>query len=85
MRRLIPSSIARLDVLGVDAPVRADALGEPQREPAAGGAELGDLRAFSDADRVHDLIGLLPLIAIGRLEQPEILRAEQTGVRLRLG
>ena len=32
--------------------------------------------------RVHDLIGLLPLIAIGRLEQAEILRREQTRLGL---
>ena len=35
-------------------------------------------------ERVHDLLGLLPLIAIGRFEQPEILRREETPLRLRL-
>ena len=43
------------------------------REPAAAGAEIGDDRAVGDLQRVHDQIGLLPLIAIGRFEQPEIL------------
>jgi len=73
-----------LDVLGVDAPVGADALGQLQREPAAGGAEFGDLRSLRDPERVHDLIGLLPLLAVRRFEQPEILGAEQTRVRLLL-
>ena len=43
-----------LDVLGVDAAVRADAAGEAHREPAAAGAQVGDARAFVDAERIHD-------------------------------
>src|SRR4051812_6312706 len=74
----------RLDVLGVDAAVGTDALGELQREPAAGGAELGDLRTFGDAERVHDLIRFLPLLTIGSLEQAQVLRAEEARIRFRL-
>ena len=36
--------------------------------------------AVGDPQRVHDLIGLLPLVAIGRFEQPEILRREQSAL-----
>src|SRR5947207_1020591 len=34
-------------------------------------------RPVDDAEGVHDLIGLLPLFAIGRFEQAEVLRLEQ--------
>ena len=75
-RRSIASIISRLDVFGVDAAVRADPARQPHREPAAAGAEVGDDAAFADLQRVHDLIGPLPRVAIRSLEQPEILRAE---------
>jgi len=45
-------------------------------EPGAG-ADVGDRRAVRDSKRVHDLIRLLPRIAIGAFEQPEVLRREQ--------
>src|SRR5262249_14919087 len=68
-----------------DEPVRSDPPREAQREPSARGAELGHHSTFGNADRVHDLLRLLPLVAIRRLEQPEILRLEQTPLGLRLG
>ena len=67
----------RLDVLGVHDAVRADAAGELDREPAAARPEIGDDGAVGDPSVVHDQFGRLPLIAIGRFEQPEILRREQ--------
>jgi hypothetical protein len=72
----------RLDVFGVDEPVRADAVREMDREPAIAGADIGDHRAFSDLQRVHDLIRLLPQLSIRRVEQAEILRLEQMTFRL---
>src|SRR5262249_15454562 len=57
----------------------ADALGELHREPAAAGAEIGDRRSFGDAQRVHDLLGLLPVLPIRRFEQTEILRLKKLG------
>ena len=67
----------RLHVLGVHDPVWPDAAREPQREPAAPGAQIGDDRTVRDAERVHDLIGLLPGLTIGGVEQAEILGREQ--------
>ena len=58
----------RLDVFGVDPAVRADAPRQPDREPAAGGAEISDDAAFGDVEGVHDLIGPLPDVAIRALE-----------------
>src|SRR6185369_4379179 len=77
-----------LDVLGVDHPVGTDAAGQLDREPAAPGAEISDDACFADAQRVHDLVRALPLVAIRLLEFAEILRLEQPGVlgeRARLG
>ena len=75
----------RLDIFRVDEPVRPDTAGEPDREPAAGSADLGDHRAVGDVQRVHDLIGLLPLIAIRRLEESEIQGSEETRLGLEGG
>ena len=72
-RRLIASIICGWMSSAYTSAVRPDAAREPDREPAAAGAEVGDDRAVGDAERVHDLIGLLPLLAIGRFEQAEIL------------
>ena len=65
-----------LDVLGVDAAVRADAPGEAHREPAAAGAQVGDARAFVDAERIHDRVGLLPPLAIRAFELAELVGRE---------
>src|SRR5439155_12716269 len=73
----------RLNVLGVDEPVRTDSRRETQREPAAGRPELRDHGAFRDAQRVQNLIRLLPFFAIRRFEQSQILRSEETAFRLR--
>src|SRR5690606_872577 len=61
----------RLDVFGVDDAVRADTAREANREPAAAGAEVGDARAFGDAQGVHDLFGFLPRIALGPFRSEE--------------
>jgi hypothetical protein len=71
-----------LDVLGVHEPVRADAACEPDGEPAARRANFGDDRAVGDVQRVHDLIRLLPLVAVGRFEKTEVERSEETRLRL---
>jgi len=66
--------------------VRPDAPGETDGEPAASGTEVGDDSAVGDAERIHDLIGFLPGVAIRCLEQAEVRRQEQTPVpRLRFG
>src|SRR5690606_22681367 len=70
----------RLDVFGVDDAVRADTAREANREPAAAGAEVGDARAFGDAQGVHDLFGFLPRIAVGPFERAEIFRWEEPAV-----
>lgn len=72
----------RLNVFGINEPVRSDPAREPNGEPSAAGAEVGDDRALGNEQRVHDLVRFLPELAIGRLEETEILRLEQ--VRLRL-
>ena len=74
----------RLDVLRVDPPVGADAAREPDGEPAAGGAEVSHDAAFGDVERVHDLLGALPDVAIGPLELAEVLGREQLAVLLPL-
>src|SRR5262245_55001222 len=63
-----------LDVFCVDEPVWSDPPGQSDFEPAAACAEIGDDRAVCDPERVHDLVGLVPLVAIGRFKQPKILR-----------
>ena len=70
----------RLDVFGVDLAVRTDAARQAHGEPAAAGAEVGDDAAVADLERVHDLIGPLPRVAIRTLEQAEVLRRKQPRV-----
>jgi hypothetical protein len=70
-----------LNVLGIDDAVRADAAREVHREPAPGRADFRDDGALGDEERVHDLIRLLPLLAIGRFEEPQVERIEQVAVR----
>ena len=72
-----------LDVLRVDDAVGPDAARQLNREPAGAGADVGDRRAVRDPQRVHDLVGLLPRVAIGPFEQAEILRRKQPAVLLR--
>jgi hypothetical protein len=48
-----------------------------QREPRAAGAEIGDDRPVSNAQGIHDQLGLLPLVAIGRVEEAEIVWLEE--------
>ena len=57
-----------------------DAPRQPHREPPAARSEIGDRRPFGHMERIHHLIGLLPRLAIRRLEQPEILRREQAWI-----
>ena len=63
-----------LNVLGVDEAVGPDAAREPGREPATGNSELCNDVAFGDLERVHDQVGLLPLIAVRGLEQSKRAR-----------
>ena len=74
----------RLDVLRVDPPVGADAACEPDGEPTAGGAEISHDAAFGNVERVHDLLGALPDVAIGTLELTEVLGRDQFPVLLPL-
>ena len=67
----------RLNVFGVHDAIGSDAPCNVQREPRAARAKIGDNRSVRDAERIHDLLGFLPLIAIGRVEQSEIVRFEQ--------
>src|SRR5207237_285221 len=66
-----------LDVLRVHDSIWTDAASEVQCEPAAAGTDVRDDRSIRDAERVHDLLRLLPLVAIRRFEQPEILCFEE--------
>src|SRR5260221_8966130 len=70
-----------LNVLGVNDAVRPDATSEAQREPSARGAELRDGRSVGDAEFIHDQFGLVPLIAIGRLEEAQIFWVEEFAPR----
>ncbi len=72
----------RLDIFRVDEPVRPNAPRQPHREPTACRADLGDDRSVGDVQRVHDLIGLLPLIAIGCFEQTEVQGREKARLGL---
>src|SRR3954451_17293249 len=69
-----------LDVFRVDHSVRADAAGEPDREPAAAGAEISDDDSLAYPQCVHDLVRALPLVAVGTFQFPEVLRPEQPRV-----
>jgi len=73
-----------LHVFGIDDAVGPDATREPQGEPAAGGAQFGGRRSVRNAEAVHDQLGLVPLRAIGSLEEPQILRVEQLALRFLL-
>ena len=50
------------ETIGADAPCKSD------REPSRADPNIGDLRAFCDAERVHDLLGLLPVVTVRALE-----------------
>ena len=76
----MPSTISALDVLGVDDAVGPDPSRQMHREPSACRADFGNRRSLRDPQRVHDLIGFLPLVAVGGLEQPEIDRLEQASL-----
>src|SRR6187401_2805348 len=72
----------------MDDAVGADAASEPHREPAAARADVRDLRAIGNAELVHHLLGLLPLVAIRAFEQAQFLRLEEwcvSGLLLRRG
>jgi hypothetical protein len=69
-----------LHVLCVHNSVRTHTARQARREPAGPGADVGYVGAVGDAERVHDLIRLLPGGTIGRFEQPEILRRKQLAV-----
>jgi len=73
-----------LNVFGVDDAVRPDAARQLHGEPAAAGAQIGDDIAFADLEGVHNQVRLLPLLAIGRLQEAEIGRREQPRVLLLL-
>ena len=69
-----------LNVLGVDHAVLFDSPRELHREPPACGSKLRDRGTFGDLQRIHDLMRLLPLVAIGSVEQAQILGAEQAAI-----
>src|SRR5215471_9676134 len=54
----------RLDIFGPQLSVCADASCEVDREPATARADLADKGPFADLQGIHDLIGLVPLLAI---------------------
>jgi len=62
---------------------RATAPREPRGEPAAAGADVGDARSVGNAQLVHHPIGLLPLLAVGVLQEAEGFRPEETALRRR--
>src|SRR5688572_1262263 len=69
-----------LDVLRVDAAlslVHGHASRETDGEKATAGADVGDLVAFRDPERIHDQLGLLPCRAIRHFEQSEVRRIEE--------
>src|SRR5204863_9168725 len=71
-----------LDVFRVDHAVLIQAMREPDGEPAAACADFADERAVGNLQRVHDLIRLLPLLAIGAFEDSQVQRREQAAAFL---
>ncbi len=67
---LQPRQVARRHVLGIDVPLRSDALGHPHRVVAAARADIGDALAGRDAHEPHHLPDLVDRIAL-RLGGPE--------------
>src|SRR5438874_10264380 len=66
-----------LDIFRVDEAVGTDAARELDGEPSRARADVGDLRAVGGAERVHDLIRLLPCGAVGAFEKAEVLGREK--------
>ena len=58
----------RLDIFGVHEAIGSHAARQANGEPSAAGAQVRDDGALGDLERVHDLIRLLPQLAIGRIE-----------------
>ena len=71
-----------LHVFRVHDATRSDAARQLEREPPASGTEVGNGRAVGDQQRVENQFGLLPLLAVGRFDQAEILRREEPGLGL---
>ena len=67
-----------LHVFRIHTAVGSDPAREPDCEPAAAGAEIGDDAAVANLQRVHDAIGLLPVLAIRPFERTELRRRKQT-------
>jgi hypothetical protein len=70
-----------LDIDGVDDSIRTNTTREANREPAAAGTDVANDRGVGDAELVHDFVRVLPHVAIGGFEEPEVLRREQSSVR----
>ena len=64
----------RLKVLREDRAVGSDPSCQPDREPAAAGADIGHDRPFTDTQRVHDQVGLLPRVPVGTFEHAQTPR-----------
>jgi hypothetical protein len=73
----VDDQIIYADILGVNHAVWADTLRQPDREPAAAGPDVRHARALGNAEPVHHLIGLLPVVAIRPLEQSEFFGCKE--------
>ncbi len=73
-----------LHVDRIDAASAPDTPRQPHGEPTSARPEIGDRRPFGHMECIHHLIRFLPCLAIGRLEQPQILRREQAWIAWRL-
>ncbi len=54
-----------ININRVNLAARANALGQMQREVSRPGANVGGARAGAQPERVHHLLGMLPLVALG--------------------
>src|SRR4030095_16692504 len=61
---------APVNIDSIDFTGRASCLGQMKSEIASACAEIGDLSALADLQRLDDFVGLLPLIAIATLVSP---------------
>ena len=68
----------RLNVLGIDAAIRADPACEAGGEPAAARTDISDATRLGNVQGVHHSFGLLPAVPVGRFEDGQVVRG-QTG------
>src|SRR6476661_1465140 len=70
----------RLNIFRIHDAIWSNAAREADFHPSAASSYIGDRSAVGDADGIHDLFRLRPVLAIGRFQQTEILRGKKSRV-----